>query len=137
VLLNGNSKLNIEHLMPRSWEKNWPLGLALPSESQQEQIRRRWDDVNRLGNLTLATTSMNPSLSNKPWRQKKKDLGKHSLLRLTNGSVLTAPPNDLALDDGSWAAEWDEARISARGWWLAEQAIQAWPRPTDEQGVGH
>jgi hypothetical protein len=131
VLLNGDTKLNIEHLMPQSWEKHYPLGPALANEGQQERIRRRWEDLHRLGNLTLTTTKMNPSLSNKPWAQKRKDLGKHALLRLTTSSVLTAPTTDSGMNDDTWATTWDEARIFTRGEWLAAQALQAWPRPAD------
>jgi hypothetical protein len=131
VLLNGDTKLNIEHLMPQSWEKHYPLGPALANEGQQERIRRRWEDLHRLGNLTLTTTKMNPSLSNKPWAQKRKDPGKHALLRLTTSSVLTAPTTDSGMNDDTWATTWDEARIFTRGEWLAAQALQAWPRPAD------
>jgi hypothetical protein len=131
VLLNGDTKLNIEDLMPQSWEKHYPLGPALANEGQQERIRRRWEDLHRLGNLTLTTTKMNPSLSNKPWAQKRKDLGKHALLRLTTSSVLTAPTTDSGMNDDTWATTWDEARIFTRGEWLAAQALQAWPRPAD------
>lgn len=129
LLLSGNSKLNIEHLLPQSWEKAWPLGADPSDERYDEHVQRRRNAVHQLGNLTLTTTKLNPSLSNKAWKQKKKDITKHSLLRITTGSVLTAPESGSGIDDENWASEWDEKRIMFRGHWLAKQALLAWPRP--------
>ena len=124
VLSAQDSSLTIEHLMPQKWEKTWPL-----PEASDAKVELRNLSIHKLGNLTLLTTKMNPSLSNKPWPEKRKGLQSHSLTRLTNGSVLSPPSSDAAdLDD--WAKVWDEQRIKRRGAHLASQAISAWPRLT-------
>ena len=82
-----------------------------------------------MGNLTLATSKLNPSLSNKAWKQKKQDLQKHSLVRITGESVLTPPSSAVEWDNDTWAADWDEERITLRAHWLAKQALEVWSRP--------
>lgn len=125
---HAEKSLNIEHLLPQSWEKNWPLD-AVPGDPEYEDVlRRRQQAVHQLGNLTLTTTKLNPSLSNKAWQSKRKDIQKHSLLRLTTASVLTAPDNVISMDDQVWSSEWDEDRIQRRGEWLRDQALEIWPR---------
>jgi hypothetical protein len=132
LLKSADLKLNIEHLLPQSWEKTWPLDNDPSDEYYDEHLRRRRDAVHQLGNLTLTTTKLNPSLSNKPWKQKRKDIQEHSLLRLTTASVLTAPDSVDGMEDDAWASKWDEERIKVRGGWLADQALLAWPRPPTE-----
>jgi len=128
LLRSGDPKLNIEHLLPQAWEKTWPLSVDPIDETYQEHLRRRLSAVHQLGNLTLTTTKLNPSLSNKPWAAKKKDITKHSLLRLTTSSVLTAPETNTILSDEGWSSLWDEERIARRSDWIAKQALMTWPR---------
>lgn len=113
------SKLTIEHVMPQSWEENWPLPAADPDRGTA-----RDELVHTLGNLTLATAKLNPTIGNMGWDDKKKWLGEHSLLRLTNGTLLHAPPTATTPD---WASDWDEDRIRERGSYLASVALQVWP----------
>lgn len=129
LLKSGDAKLNIEHLLPQSWEKSWPLAVTPNAEGYEERLRRRRDAVHQVGNLTLTTSKLNPSLSNKPWKQKKKGIQQHSLLRLNGESVLTAPDIASTWDDEAWAVDWDEERIALRARWLAKHALAVWPRP--------
>lgn len=119
-----NTQLNIEHVLPQKWETNW----ALPPDAGEEALLRREDSVHRLGNLTLTTIKMNSTLSNHPWSKKQDHLRKHSLLRLTTGSILNPPDGWVEPSGGWWAQDWDEARIAERGAWLADRALQRWPR---------
>jgi hypothetical protein len=121
---SGDPTLNIEHLMPQSWEKHWSLGRA-PSETR---LRERQAAIHQLGNLTLLTTKLNPSLSNNAWSKKRASIAKQTLLRLSTSSVLTAPEGVTTMSDVEWATDWDEERISLRSRWMAEQAIQTWPK---------
>lgn len=103
--------LEVEHLMPQAWEKNWPL--ANPTEA----LRQRRDDyVNRIGNLTLITKPLNASLSNAAWPAKRKSLNQHDVL-LINSHV-----QDIDV--------WDESTIDARGTEIAEVVVQRWPGAT-------
>ncbi len=125
-LSRADARLNMEHVLPQTWEPNWPLG----DDPDEERLRKRQDAVHRLGNLTLTTAKLNSTLSNNPWSIKRLDLKRHSLLRLTTASVL-APPKGAAdtWHEESWSADWDEERIGLRGLWLAHHALRAWPRP--------
>lgn len=113
------AKLTIEHVMPQSWEENWPVLADDTSEGAN-----RYELVHTLGNLTLVTARLNPALGNMGWEDKKRWLGKHSLLRLTHGTLLHAPPTATVED---WATSWDEHRIHERGAYLASLALKIWP----------
>ena len=70
-------KLQIEHIMPQKWQTHWPVN------GGEEAVHRRDAKINTIGNLTLVSDKLNPSLSNAPWlefRQMKK------------GSVLVSAP---------------------------------------------
>ncbi len=119
--------LSIEHIMPQSWEAHWPLSGADGEHSAQDRNLL----IHTIGNLTLVTKKLNPSLSNAPWASaalgspsKRTALLKHSIFRLNNQLVQDNEHN------------WDEKRIAARGQFLVEQAIALWPAPTPPHAVG-
>ncbi|MBE2316681.1 DUF262 domain-containing protein [Solirubrobacter sp. CPCC 204708] len=108
--------LQIEHVIPQNWRTHWPVTVQEPGErliAEQERDRH----VNRIGNLTLATKHLNPSMSNDPWAEKRAELQKHSVLQLN--AALVAEP------------EWDEQRVRARGAWLAGHFGSIWRGPDD------
>lgn len=125
LLTSTDSRVNIEHLMPQKWEKHWPL----QNPQDDQDLIRRTSSIHRLGNLTLVTTKLNPTLSNSNWVSKLPEIQKHSLLRLTTGSVLSRPENANEFDESTWRSHWDESRISARTLHLTEVALETWPRP--------
>ncbi|MFD5753327.1 DUF262 domain-containing protein [Streptomyces sp. NPDC127033] len=122
----SGAKLTIEHVMPQSWRDNWP-----PLEDDLSEGADRDDLVHTLGNLTLVTARLNPALGNMSWEDKRQWLGKHSLLRLTHGTLLSAPPNT---DSGDWATAWDEHRIRTRGVYLASLSLDIWPHADKLRG---
>lgn len=101
--------LTIEHLMPREWERYWPLDGANPLEAK----RRRDALVHTVGNLTLLTQPLNAEVSNGPWRLKKPAIEQYSLLRMNEG----------------WPDVWSEDQIQARGRALFIYARRIWSRP--------
>lgn len=105
-------RLSIEHLMPRSWKKHWPL-----PDDQVDAEELREAHINRLGNLTLVTDKLNPSLSNSGWAKKRPALNKHSVL-LVNRQIVDQNPET-----------WDEGCIDSRSLQLAEQIVRIWPGP--------
>ena len=108
----GQGALTREHIMPESWQRNWPLP---DGGSGEEEINARDQAVKELGNLTLVTGRLNSSLSNAPWHQKKEALKKHTTLRL-NWELLEDPPE-----------VWDEESIRERSGQLAHAATVIWP----------
>lgn len=121
----ASKAFTIEHVMPVKWQENWPL----PVDASDEDMNKRVGAIHSLGNLTLATQSLNSTLSNQPWIKKRHTLQAQSLARLTTGSILTYPQgvNEWTQDD--WVSDWDENRIALRGLWLVSAALHAWPRP--------
>lgn len=120
--------LNIEHILPQKWETHWPLDEGV----SDKRIEQRQTAIHQLGNLTLTTTKLNPSLSNRDWAHKKQYLRSHSLLRLTTGSILTMPQGVSGWTSDNWTAEWDEGHINIRTVVLAHAALTAWPKREPE-----
>jgi hypothetical protein len=112
--------LTVEHLMPQAWKTYWPL-----ADDDPLAAGRRDMALQTLGNLTLVTSALNPSMSNGPWddgtakaaglAEGKRSALQHSVLRLNN--TLTA------------YEAWGEQDIAQRGRELAERACRIWARP--------
>ncbi len=109
----NDKELTLEHIMPQSWERHWPLSADMNNST--EEIDRREKAVKELGNLTLVTQKLNSSYSNGSWDEKKGELHKHSRLFL-NKNLLDDAPDD-----------WNEETIRKRSDILANQIIQIWP----------
>ncbi|MFK5604897.1 DUF262 domain-containing protein [Haloferax volcanii] len=115
--LEFTQDLEIEHILPQKWTTHW----SLPGERPAEVERIERDEAkNRVGNLTILTDKLNPSLSNAAWGDKREGIDEHTVLRL-NKHLVT-----------SWPDEWDEGTIAERGEWLSEQASEVWPNPDSE-----
>ena len=127
------SGLTIEHVMPQTWQTHWPLTDAdkvnpetgEPDQiAEQNAIQRRNRLVNNLGNLTLITGSLNPSLSNSSWVSKRPELLKFSKLNLTQ------------YFHGEEAKDWCESAIEKRMNYLLNQLLEIWPSLTlDGDGI--
>ena len=72
--------------------------------------------LHTIGNLTLLSIKLNPSISNGSWNNKVIEIKKHSKLNL-----------NLDLWN-QWPNEWDETRIRERGKSLFKLAVRIWPR---------
>ncbi|WP_447004063.1 DUF262 domain-containing protein [Saccharothrix isguenensis] len=114
--------LTIEHVMPQSWQRHWPLVADRGVDAAERDHL-----VQRLGNLTLVTSKLNPVISNYPWSPttlgdgtaiegKRKAIGQHSVLML----------NKHLLDEH--ADDWDDEAIRERTTTLAVRATRVWPR---------
>jgi hypothetical protein len=95
-----DSKLTIEHLMPKEWNRYWKLAAAGDTPEGRDQSDRRSALLHTLGNLTLLTKELNPSVSNGPLNLNR-TLPKH----------------------------WDERAIQDRAAALFKTAVKIWPRP--------
>jgi hypothetical protein len=104
-------KLTIEHVMPIKWRTHWPL----PDHTDKEVEKKRDVLIHTLGNLTLVTKRLNPSLSNAAWQKKRGALERHTVLAM----------NRRLLEEKSW----DEGRIQTRGETLLEVVKKIWPHP--------
>jgi hypothetical protein len=109
------SKLQIEHVMPQNWQQHWPMVSETITPAERDAA------LHNIGNLTLVSERLNPSLSNGPWVNpddaalgKREALRKHSRLEL----------NRRLLEQHH---DWDEARMQARAEELFEIAREIWP----------
>lgn len=117
-LRNSNSEelfrigvpVQIEHIMPRSWEEHWPL----PEEALSEATTNRNELVHRIGNLTILTASLNLSVSNASWKDKQLKFQNEVVLKL-NRRIAMEP-------------EWTDETIQSRSKELAETFCKLWPR---------
>lgn len=107
-------QLQVEHIMPQHWQAHWPLPDDLDPAVRDFQIQG-------IGNLTLVSGKLNPTLSNASWestsklRGKRDTLEQHTLLAL-NQQILKRYP------------EWNDASINDRAEGLFEDARAIWPR---------
>jgi hypothetical protein len=106
--------LEIEHLLPQEWSSHWELPGHKPPEV--ERIERD-KAKNKIGNLTILTDKLNPSVSNRAWEHKTEDIQEHTVLRINHHLVT------------NWPDEWNEHTITERGRWLAEKASDVWAGP--------
>ncbi|MGH1491345.1 MAG: DUF262 domain-containing protein [Acidimicrobiales bacterium] len=117
--------LQIEHVMPQKWEKHWPIAdedgtvvEADPADSKWLSLSDERDRVvDRIGNLTLVTSSFNRSVSNSGWKDKKPEFEKQKSLVVNY---------DIAQRE-----IWDEASIAERAENLATVAMLIWPSATE------
>ena len=107
--------LPIEHVLPQSWEANWPLP---PNIDEDKARHTRKQHVHLIGNLTLVTSKLNSKLSNAPWEQKKATLDEHSVL-LMNRRLLSDYKERV----------WKEETIVERSEQMAGLVAEIWPGP--------
>lgn len=122
-----DSPLTVEHILPQDWIAHWPLpdgsaGLTFqelwestPDDARAEATRRRNAVLQTFGNLTMLTQSLNSSVSNSAWCDKKPALLSASLL-----------PINQQLHS---AEKWDELAIENRSKVLLDRAVKIWPGP--------
>ncbi len=104
----------IEHMMPQSWLKHWPLSSDV---SEVERDAR----IHRLGNLTLLTKKLNSTVSNGAWlgeKGKTEHLQEKDVL-LLNSRVLKQ----------YHTSQWNEQAIDARTEAAIDAILAIWPVP--------
>lgn len=109
--------VTIEHIAPRSWKPHWHD--VFDFDGSDEDAGRISELVHRIGNLTLV--SYNPSLSNKPWPEKKALLGQDGLE--FNRRLL----HDIESRDHQGNEVWNESEIDRRSVRLAGYVNSLWP----------
>ena len=100
------SALNIEHVMPQTQNEYW-AGISGLDEDEYTKV------VNRLGNLTLASSSDNSKMGNKDFVEKKKILETTKHINL-NASIIAKD-------------SWTVADIEARCQTLVDKIIEIFP----------
>lgn len=112
----------IEHVMPQSWQSNWPL-TANVSE------RDRDDAVQRLGNLSLLSKKLNVDVSNSGWNASKGKGGKREAFVEKDLLQMNKKLLELAQDD------WNEDKIADRTELLISAILDIWKVPAGHSVV--
>lgn len=123
--------LSVEHVMPQAWREHWGADI----DGDEVAALRRDHAVHTLGNLTLVSGKLNPTLSNRPWADAEAghrglgSMGKRSYLlrhsQLTLNSEIAA---------GNEAA-WTEQDITDRTAELIDRITTIWTRPAPPQAM--
>jgi hypothetical protein len=113
------NSLTLEHVMPQSWEANWPIR---DGELPEERTRI----IQYLGNLTLLTSKLNSRVSNGAWQGVD---GKKSALHAQSSLKLNAE-----IEDG-FGDDWTVNAIKARNSALIERVIEIWPTPSGHRAL--
>ncbi|MGM0582911.1 MAG: DUF262 domain-containing protein [Bacteroidota bacterium] len=124
-----NTGLTIEHVLPQKWFEFWPLnGFHITEEDfelsvhavmteedrngKYHQIENRNRLLHTLGNLTLLTDSLNPSVSNSAFSIKQKEISNQSTL------IMNTYFNN--------KTDWNEDEILKRGKELFDSIKNIW-----------
>lgn len=103
----------LEHLMPKKFEKNWPL----PEDYDEDQRRRL---IETLGNMSLLPSKLNRSVSNADWETKKNGKNPDKGLIFYASDLVT-------LKNVIQSPVWNENEIKNRAQWIADVIIEKWP----------
>lgn len=112
-------KLTLEHVLPQTWETNWPL-----LSDETEQSRRSM--VHVLGNMTLLTQRLNSKVSNGAWLGPE---GKAAALHKQSTLLLN---RDLTEDKSK---QWTSSAIAERTRKLTESFLAVWKVPAGHRVV--
>jgi hypothetical protein len=116
--------LTIEHVMPQAWSEHWGSDIA----GDDAGAVRRDRLVHTLGNLTLVSKKLNPSLSNRPWTSRE---SKSRGLGQTGKRAALLEHSNLKLNAklvSSHEAAWTEDAITVRTGELTKRLFMIWPR---------
>lgn len=105
--------LTVEHVLPQEWRPNWPIADGA-DPSERDGLKHT------IGNLTLVTGRLNPSMSNAGWAAKRLALRENSILKIST--------------DLREAEVWDEPEIIKRTERLSGACLEVWPRPSSADG---
>jgi hypothetical protein len=112
----------IEHVMPQSWQSNWPL----PANVSE---RDRDDAVQRLGNLSLLSKKLNVDVSNSGWNASKGKDGKREAFVEKDLLQMNKKLLEVAQDD------WSEEKIADRTELLISAILDIWKVPAGHSVV--
>ncbi|RGA02443.1 DUF262 domain-containing protein [Microbispora triticiradicis] len=110
-------RLQIEHVMPQSWQSHWPLPDGDPYLSAAQE---RDQLVHRMGNLTLVTSDFNQGVSNQAWEVKKNELATHAKLQISAQFAGIQTWDAIAIEKRARSL----ATVSAFVWPSADQLLQ-------------
>ncbi|GAA3809745.1 GmrSD restriction endonuclease domain-containing protein [Cellulomonas soli] len=123
--------LTIEHVLPQAWREHWSAVL----DDDPDLVAERDERLHQLGNLTLVSGRLNPTLSNRPWRDDEAQLrglgttGKRTYL--LEHAQLKLSASLVARHEHAWT----DADIDSRTALLVHDVLRIWPGPAEGRHV--
>ena len=112
--LLGFNNYSLEHMMPKKWRNNWA---ACATDTL---ARQRDSTLLTLGNLAIIPQSLNASIRDSSWDDKKTGKG------VNNPGLSVCAAGLTTIHDALQKKIWDEESIECRAEWLFEQARSLW-----------
>ena len=112
--LLGFNNYSLEHMMPKKWRNNWAQCAT------GDQARQRDSILLTLGNLAIIPQSLNASIRDSSWSEKKAGKG------VNNPGLSVCAAGLTTIHDALQKNVWDETEIGLRAEWLHEQARSLW-----------
>ncbi len=112
--LLGFNNYSLEHMMPKKWRNNWA---ACATDTL---ARQRDSTLLTLGNLAIIPQSLNASIRDSSWDDKKTGKG------VNNPGLSVCAAGLTTIHDALQKEIWDEESIECRAEWLFEQARSLW-----------
>lgn len=111
--LLGFDSYSLEHLMPKKWRNEWDI------PETEEKIKQRDSILLTLGNLAIITQTLNASIRDSKWEDKKTGKNKDTGLDSCAAGLYTMSN---VLNQNVW----NEEQIKIRAEWLYNQAKEMW-----------
>ncbi len=112
--LLGFDSYSLEHLMPKKWRNEWDIPDTEEKKKQRDSI------LLTLGNLAIITQTLNASIRDSKWEDKKTGKNKKDSGLDACAAGLYTMANVLN------QSVWNEEQIKARAKWLYNQAKEMW-----------
>lgn len=112
--LLGFDSYSLEHLMPKKWRNEWDIPDTEEKQKQRDSV------LLTLGNLAIITQTLNASIRDSKWEDKKTGKNKEDSGLNTCAAGLYTMTNVLN------QTIWDESQIKERAEWLYNQAKEMW-----------
>lgn len=111
--LLGFNGYSLEHLMPKKWRNYWPKCASDDLAKERDTI------LLTLGNLAIITQTLNASIRDSNWIDKKAGKPNKPGLKSCASGLVT-------LEDALNKADWNEDEIKKRADWLYNKAKDIW-----------
>jgi hypothetical protein len=106
----------IEHVMPQSWQANWPLPEGASERDRNELVQR-------IGNLTLLSEKLNQDVSNNAWTTIGSKVGKKDKVKKDDLLQMNKELLEKASD------QWEDEKILERTESMISAILDIWKVP--------
>jgi hypothetical protein len=128
VLVQDPTKLNVEHIAPRTWTDGWMKIFYPESLNFEEKLPEYGALVEQWGNKSILEYKINSALKQELW-ERKRDGYRGVTGELIKGYVHSAAAINR---DFSEVSAWDQSQIARRNRWIADCFVKIWAFETSD-----